>query len=387
MIDSNYIKVNSNHCYLSNIKNLNNQQTEVPAAHTVEEGSSSAKTVSPMELFSVLKSKCKKKNKLPNHIERVLVGELHEKWRFPSDHLPIGVKIDDFQVVSWNVLNNVYMNWVTEKDSQGLKNSLISELDIPIQADGLTKRDQYVVKMIHSMINLGNDMLTLQECGGAFLTELEGNLPLDWKVLKMSEASLKDQDVIVYNSALFSYRPDLSTVSIDGYPSFPGRPIQNAAFEKGQTNQIVRIFNAHIPGDPNLPGKEEFAQYVRNNYSRNEVTIALGDHNFERHEMLEAYQKAGFSLSEFSFHTPWHTNIDPYTKESKAIDHIFVKGASSKQLKPEDIVDSYQLRETIELLYTPVKKPTPAQSERKLKLAAFYAGMLSMRTEYNLKCH
>lgn len=45
-------------------------------------------------------------------LERVYVGKVHEKWQFPSDHLPIGATIGDFNIATWNVLNNVYLNWV-----------------------------------------------------------------------------------------------------------------------------------------------------------------------------------------------------------------------------------------------------------------------------------
>ena len=55
------------------------------------------------------------------------MGELHEKWQFPSDHLPVGIEVDGVKIISWNVLNNVYMEWVTTKDSQGL-NSGVSKI-------------------------------------------------------------------------------------------------------------------------------------------------------------------------------------------------------------------------------------------------------------------
>ncbi len=43
------------------------------------------------------------------------VGELQEKWQFPSDHLPIGMTFEDLHFASWNVLDAEYMSWVTEK--------------------------------------------------------------------------------------------------------------------------------------------------------------------------------------------------------------------------------------------------------------------------------
>jgi len=282
--------------------------------------------------------------------EKINVGELHEKWQFPSDHLPIGVRVDDLNIISWNVLNNTYIDWVIDKDSQGLKGSMISDLNVAVQSNGLTKRDQLVVEMINAMSN-SSDVIALQECGIAFLAELQDKLPPGWQIIKMTNAPVKDQDVILYNASALSFRPDLSNFSYNSYPSTPGRGLMDAVFEKTHTDhQIVRILNGHIPGDPNLPGKEEFTRYVYEHSSPEEITIALGDHNFERDEMLEAYKKVGFTPADFEFYSPWCTNIDPYTKESKAIDHVFVKGATSHVLKPKEILDGYNLQETIELL-------------------------------------
>ena len=46
------------------------------------------------------------------------MGELQEKWQFPSDHLPVGMNLDGLKIASWNVLNPLYMNWVIEKNSK-----------------------------------------------------------------------------------------------------------------------------------------------------------------------------------------------------------------------------------------------------------------------------
>lgn len=292
----------------------------------------------------------KRKWEIEAAIKRVFVGELHEKWQFPSDHLPVGVEVDGVKIVSWNVLNNAYMEWVTDKDSQGLNGSMISDLNVKIQPDGLTVRDLFIVKLINSMMSSSKDMIALQECGTPFLTKLQESLPQNWKLIRSSEGPTTDQEVILYNSSMFTYRADQSEVSYQAYPSVPGNPIQNAYFERlGQNEKAMRIVNAHIPGNPNLPCREEFARYVQKCSSPDEIMVALGDNNFERHEMLDAYQKAG--LFDFTLHSPWQTNIDPYTKESKAIDHIFVRGAASRTLQVDEVLnEESQLQETIDLL-------------------------------------
>ncbi|MDR3623888.1 MAG: hypothetical protein P4L16_01970 [Chlamydiales bacterium] len=291
----------------------------------------------------------RKKWKIEALLKGTYVGKLHEKWQFPSDHLPVGIEVDGVKIVSWNVLNNAYINWVTEKDSQGLNGSLISDLNIVVQKNGLTKRDMYVIQLIQSIAS-SNDMIALQECGMPFLRELQENLPTDWKFIGFLNKPLVDQDVTLYNSRRFTYDPTHSEVTYSAYPSVPGRSIVNGLFRRMENEgKDIRIVNAHIPGDPTLPGREEFARYVANATSAKEIMVALGDNNFERHEMLDAYKKAG--LSQFDLHSPWCTNIDPYTKMSKAIDHIFVQGAFSRSLEAGEIMpEEGRLQETIDLL-------------------------------------
>lgn len=281
-------------------------------------------------------------------IKRFYVGELHERWQFPSDHLPVGIEVNGVRIISWNVLNNAYMEWVTDKDSQGLNDSLISELNNqPVGNTGLTRRDMLVADMVQSMMSQGQ-VVALQECSDPFIKLLTERLPSNWQMLKSFDSPRRDQDVILYNSTGLKYHSDFSETTTSAYPSFGNRPIQNAFFFNA-AGRNLRIINAHIPGDPAKPGREEFARYVHSQHGKEAVTVALGDNNFERDEMINAYQKAGFS--EFSMHSVSKTNIDPDTKESKAIDHILVVGAKdSRDLRSDEILQNGNLQEMINLL-------------------------------------
>ncbi|MBY0530212.1 MAG: hypothetical protein K2P51_08530 [Rhabdochlamydiaceae bacterium] len=279
-------------------------------------------------------------------IKKISVGELHEKWRFPSDHLPVGIEVNGVKIISWNVLNNAYMQWVTDKDSQGLNGSLISELDVRVNDSGLTQRDVLVADMVQEMMSKGQ-VVALQECSVPFLAHLKERLPEQWGMVKSFNFNRQDQDVVLYDRSQLTYRRDLSETTQYAYPSVPKRPLQNTYFSQNGGPDL-RIINAHIPGDPNLPAREEFASYVHKQHQEDIITVALGDNNFERDEMIEAYRKAGFT--DFSIHSPWKTNIDPVTKESKGIDHLFVAGDhKSRDLKAEEILNE-RLRATIELL-------------------------------------
>lgn len=294
----------------------------------------------------------KRQWEIEDAIKRIVVGELHEKWQFPSDHLPVGIEVNGVKIISWNVLNNAYMDWITIKDSQGLSGSMISDLNKVVQPNGLTLRDLMIVDMVASMTNSGQ-IVALQECGAPFLEALQAKLPSHWQIVKSFETQVVDQDVVLFDKSRLSYCSDQSTVTQEAYPSVPGRPLQNVFFSKiGTRDQNFRIINAHIPGDPTLPVREEFAKYVHDNHRDGQVTVALGDNNFERDEMILAYERMGFS--DFSLHSPWKTNIDPYGKHSKAIDHLFVAGNTvSRDLTPDEVLQK-GLRETITLLNEPV---------------------------------
>lgn len=257
-------------------------------------------------------------------LDRVYVGELREKWQFPSDHLPIGVTIENEHLVSWNVLNTAYMGWVIN-NSQGLVNSLISDENVVIEENGLTTRDVHVAKLILEMITSSShprSILCLQECSEALILELRNNLPKNMKLLRSFDHEKKDQDIIVYDANKF--RIIAHKTHLNAYPCEPFRPLQEALFEKDGVH--YRIFNAHIPGDPNKPARYEFAKIIFDRKQKNEVTIALGDLNFDQDEMDHAFNKVAkdfYTTNVFTRITPYRTNIGP-DFHSKAIDHIFI---------------------------------------------------------------
>ncbi len=276
-------------------------------------------------------------------IKRFYVGLPHEKWQFPSDHLPVGVEVNGVKIISWNVLNNAYMKWVHD-DSQGLKGSLISELNVVVDQNGLTMRDVVVADMVQNMMSQGH-VVALQECSEPFLQHLQSRLPSNWDIIKSFNTVKTDQDVILFNKSELACK---STETAVGAFQQSQKAILNANFTT-QNGENIRVINAHLPGDPALPGKEDYSKYVYSQHKQGATTVALGDYNFERAEMIEAYRKAGFK--DFSLHTPWKTNIDPYTKESKGIDHLFVIGeAYSRDLKPQEVVSIGNLQETVDLL-------------------------------------
>lgn len=322
----------------------------------------------------------KRRQEIEKAIKEIPVGELHEQWNFPSDHLPVGVEVNGVRVVSWNVLNNEYMDWVTTKDSQGLKGSLISKLDHPTDLPGVTARDAYVADMVRSMTS-SNQVIALQECGAPFIQHLEQQMPQGWQMVKSFNTQKTDQTIILYDTNHLHYEADRSKTSLSAYPnSTVSKPVQKAVFSTipsdSKKTENLCIINAHIPGDPKQPARQDFANFVAQEHHPDQITLALGDNNFERDKMLTAYKNTslfkkkfftnifkdlyssifGQQENSYSLHSPYKTNIDPYTKESKSIDHIFIAGKhTSRDLKPGEVVQGYQLESTVQLLNTAVK--------------------------------
>lgn len=282
-----------------------------------------------------------------------LCGDLHEKWQFPSDHLPIGIVVDGMEIISFNVLNDAYIEWIY-KDTQGLNHSLITELDKKINDEGLTLRDKYVIDMILKMLSQSDNraLLCLQECSPQFLKELENSLPSNWNLIK-SDSKLSDQNVVLYNSDKLKYIPEKSEISFDGYPCDPGRSILSLLFQK-KDGQNIRIFNTHVPGDPSLPGLDEFAKFIKDHSNPDEINVALGDLNFERNSLEKSLDKV--NLKGCDIYSPYNTNIDPLTKEGKCIDHIIVFGKKvpSKELTPNEVLEG--LQKTTDLIAKPQNK-------------------------------
>jgi hypothetical protein len=259
----------------------------------------------------------------------IYVGELQERWQFPSDHLPIGMTLDGLHITSFNVLDADYMSWVTEKDSQGLKRSMIADEHVKINDSGLTVRDRHIVQLILQMINHPThprSLLSLQETNDPFLSELRANLPPLFEIIS------NDGNAVVVDKNRFEI---LEATAVVGILSGDERSFQDISLRRKDTQEVIRLINAHLPGDPMGPARYEFAQYLAQTYRAEGSTIAMGDMNFNELEMHDAMDRA-FQQSPFKIYTPYCTNIGtkngPAPLVSKAIDHFIVSSPSKVQI-------------------------------------------------------
>ncbi len=284
------------------------------------------------------------------------VGALEEKWQFTSDHLPMGAKLDDFHIVTWNVLNSEYMGWI-EMDTQGLKNSLIMQEHVYLNESGLTVRDVHVINQLNQMINdpaRPRSIIALQECSRAFLQALATELPSHMKIIHSSKSPQKDQNILIYDSNLFTYNAEESSTVYDAFPSQVGRSLMDLTFIKNATGEKFRFINAHVPGDPNLPGRFEMADYAFRTQQDDAVTVLLGDMNFDDQEMQDAFNRASSvhgKENQFTNYVNDYSHIGT-SLDAKCIDHLFIHfGNTGKQAfseKPEEVLP--ELKEISKLL-------------------------------------
>jgi len=267
------------------------------------------------------------------------VGKLAERWQFPSDHLPIGILIDDLSITSWNVLNSKYMWWVTKKDSQGLQNSMLVDEHVYIGKTKLTIRDQHIVELILEMINHPThprNIIGLQECGVPFLKELSSRLPSRFTVI------IHGGNGVILDKTLFEI---IKECEVKIFSNEPKRSLQEILLKEKSTKKTIRLINVHIPGDPTKPSRFEFTHYLADIFDPEITTIAMGDMNFNELEMKEAL----IQPNDYTVYSAYCTNISPYTFYSKAIDHFIVHSRSLVDLNtPEQVLKG--LEQTVELL-------------------------------------
>lgn len=274
------------------------------------------------------------------------VGELQEKWQFPSDHLPIGMTIDGLHTASWNVLNSEYMSWVTDRNSQGLSRSLIAKEHVYLEGSKLTVRDLHVIECIKSMLAQSKSVISLQECSQAFITELQEQLPEEYGIVLSSDVPIKDQNIIIYDKCALAL--DSSRTEVSKIFSKDQRTVLNACFTRKDNGETFRVINGHLPGEPGNPAPDEFAHYVASFTSSNELVIAMGDMNFNEVEMKTAFQKNG----PFECLAPYCTNISPSPELfSKSIDHFFIFDPAHRPMTADSLEELMPgLGETVDLL-------------------------------------
>ena len=280
--------------------------------------------------------------RLHDPLEPVYVGELQERWMFPSDHLPIGITLNNScRIVTWNVLNSAYMSWISN-NSQGFARSILTQEDVAIKENGFTLREHHVIDCLLEMVRsteFPEHLICLQECSEVFIQELRSRLPDPMNIIRSSDSPVKNQNIVLYDARMFGFVE--KTLHANVFASEPGRPLMEVVLEKDGIP--FRIFNAHLRCDRTQPQRFELTAFIHGRKKEGEVVIALGDINFSQAQMAEAFAAQSNSFHAFS---PYKTTVSP-ERNSKAIDHIFIdSGGHSldiKALTPNEALQNLQI--------------------------------------------
>lgn len=303
------------------------------------------------------------------------VGKLNEKWRFSSDHLPVGTRIavdakSGFNIVSWNVLNTEYMHWI-EQGSIGLENSILMQEHYVKAKPGLTLRDLSVISHIKNMINDEKDpksVLLLQECGWDFTIELMAQLQHECPFIQVVKHThrqyTKDQNLILYDTRQFNFVVQETTYH-EFLDSAEGqcRPFMNLLLQNKENKRFYRFYNVHLPGNPEKDAPRDLAIALKKRQDDKEVSIVAGDMNFDRETVRNSFNAVFGKDKSFEYHlksSDYCTNISPITWQenplhSKCIDHIYVRdiqGDALAPLSPQEVLKDESFFETLKALHS-----------------------------------
>lgn len=89
------------------------------------------------------------------------------------------------------------------------------------------------------------------------------------------------------------------------FTSEPGAILQDVMVRRLDSGELMRIVNAHLPGDPTKPARFEFAHYLAETRDSAVATIAMGDMNFNELEMSDAMEQAFSNGSPFALYSPF----------------------------------------------------------------------------------
>ena len=267
------------------------------------------------------------------------VGELADRWQFPSDHLPRGATVGGFHIAFWNILNKKYLYHI-EENTQGLRYSSILEDNIAVQpGDPLTVREMISGELIIQMINHPThprSLLGLQEAHPDVQKYLKNRLPSYWTFATPPDQP-ESQDIFLYDSHVFEF---VSLSAVKYSPRFP-KTIFTITLREKASNKLFRFVQSHIPGGPinSAEGCAKFSEEVMQQYDPNITLVLMGDMNQSPDVIQNALEKAaeckgiGQPFSYLPIAHPSHVNTH---LEASWIDHFFVSVPEDIQITASD---------------------------------------------------
>lgn len=284
------------------------------------------------------------------------VGELGAEWQFPSDHLPVGGSVGNINFVMWNILNTDYLHHIIS-NTQGLRDSLIMNLNIPVKEGELfTQREAIVIENIQTMINhpeTPRSLIALQETGKEIYKKLEETLPPHMKLIPSSIEDLMHGDIFIYDENKFEF----VDFSFARYEVNPSNTMMTLTLLEKSTGLELRFFQSHVPGGPinSDPARKELADALFNDLNPEAITLVMGDMNRSPDFFLKNFENAANERETtqpfLNLPIPYPTHINTHC-EAAWIDNVFISNPFPEvEIKVSDS-DSFfdELRLTSELL-------------------------------------
>jgi endonuclease/exonuclease/phosphatase family metal-dependent hydrolase len=255
------------------------------------------------------------------------VGALHEKWKFPSDHLPIGATLPTFRIVSWNILNEAYLRYIIE-DGQGLNKSLITRLAHVRSRSGLSKREWVVYQECQEMMEGGHErsLVGLLETSVPLLRYLKHHLPSGWRCL--APHTPFTEDVFLYNSR----RLRVLDSTVVPYGDNTTKVVFLLKVQERKSDKKYSIILTHVPGG-GPQGRTEMAHIVHSLFDPSIETVLMGDMNASPNDIAAALQQEGLPFTIAATTYPTHVNT---LKQASWIDSFFVYSPSGKKFLHPD---------------------------------------------------
>lgn len=281
--------------------------------------------------------------------EPYYVGELGSSWQFPSDHLPIGLTIDQRHIAFWNILNKKYLNHI-EQNTQGLAKSSIL-LDNVEYADGLTVREMIVVTQILQMIqdpSHPRTLIALQETHEDVSNYLKKALPASWTVVMHTPHS---QDIFLYDTDAF----DLISSHVDFYEPNDPREIHTLTLQNKATGRMIDFVQSHIPGGPHsAAGCKKFAESVLDHFDATHTSILMGDMNVSPEVIEQALTTVSQGFQPYkTVAIPYPTHVNTHLQASW-IDNFLVYTQDLQSIEPASS-EQFALEKAVSVLIPAVR--------------------------------
>ncbi|NGX43085.1 MAG: hypothetical protein K940chlam7_01376 [Chlamydiae bacterium] len=257
------------------------------------------------------------------------VGELGEKWVFPSDHLPVGATIGNIHLAAWNTLNTRYIYHILT-NQQGLRESLIVSTNIPTEENKtLTVRENLIVDQILEMIDHPKhprSLIAIQETGLDLFEELKKRLPKHMITVTAYPGGLGCGDIFIYDSTIFEWVSLRSGL----YQARPCNAYMTLTLLEKQTSILYHFVQSHVPAALGIsgPARRELAGEIIGNFDASAITVVMGDMNrspdFFIQDLKVAAEEEGLDCQPFAnLWIPYPTHIDTHRRASW-IDNLFL---------------------------------------------------------------